>query len=58
MGLNETGCEKLDLFILHMLTGNPANDAAKSPRGIRGFNLDSGNFTGWKVQGKLGGYTK
>ncbi|KAF7978651.1 hypothetical protein HWV62_45164 [Athelia sp. TMB] len=57
MGLNETGCEKLNLFSLHILTRNLANDAAKSPRGIRGFNLDSGNFTGWKVQGKLGGYT-
>ncbi|KAG6917306.1 hypothetical protein DXG01_003147 [Tephrocybe rancida] len=31
-------------------------DSSKSPRGIRGFKLDSGNFTTWKVQGKVGGY--
>ncbi|EKM56203.1 glycoside hydrolase family 35 protein [Phanerochaete carnosa HHB-10118-sp] len=29
----------------------------RSPRGILGFQLNSGNFTTWKVQGKLGGYT-
>lgn len=29
---------------------------SKSPRGIRGFKLSSGNFTEWKVQGKIGGY--
>ncbi|PPQ84848.1 hypothetical protein CVT26_011759, partial [Gymnopilus dilepis] len=28
----------------------------KSPRGIRGFQLDVGNFTEWRVQGKVGGY--
>lgn len=27
-------------------------------RGIRGFQLNSGNFSEWRVQGKLGGYTK
>ena len=32
--------------------------AEKSPRGIPGFLLTGGNFTEWKVQGKLGGYTK
>ncbi|KAF5364850.1 hypothetical protein D9757_011273 [Collybiopsis confluens] len=42
MGLNET------VFTL--------NDP-KSPRGVRGFKLDSGNFSEWKVQGKVGGYT-
>ncbi|KAG5641026.1 hypothetical protein DXG03_006367, partial [Asterophora parasitica] len=42
MGLNET--DGL----------NP--DSSKSPRGIRGFKLDTGNFTSWKVQGKIGGY--
>ncbi|EIN12800.1 glycoside hydrolase family 35 protein [Punctularia strigosozonata HHB-11173 SS5] len=31
-------------------------DSSKSPRGIRGFSLSSGNFSSWKVQGKLGGY--
>ena len=30
----------------------------RSPRGIPGFALTGGNFTTWKVQGKLGGYTK
>ncbi len=30
----------------------------KSPRGIPGFKLNNGNFTTWKVQGKLGGYTQ
>ncbi|KAJ7141923.1 glycoside hydrolase family 35 protein [Mycena crocata] len=34
----------------------PINDDAKSPRGIRGFQLNVGNFTDWKVQGKVGGY--
>ncbi|KAF8758678.1 Beta-galactosidase, domain 3 [Rhizoctonia solani] len=34
-------------------------DTSKSPRGIRGFQLpDGGKFGEWKVQGKLGGYTK
>ncbi|KAG6845067.1 hypothetical protein H0H87_001129 [Tephrocybe sp. NHM501043] len=42
MGLNETS------------GSNP--DSSKSPRGVRGFKLDSGNFTTWKVQGKVGGY--
>lgn len=37
----------------------PANpETSKSPRGVRGFKLDTGNFTTWKVQGKVGGYTK
>ncbi|KAF8877086.1 beta-galactosidase, domain 2-domain-containing protein [Infundibulicybe gibba] len=43
MGLNET---------------NGANpDTSKSPRGVRGFKLDTGSFGAWKVQGKVGGYT-
>ncbi|KAF7297199.1 Glycoside hydrolase family 35 protein [Mycena indigotica] len=42
MGLNET---------------NGANpDSSKSPRGVRGFKLDTGSFGTWKVQGKVGGY--
>lgn len=28
-------------------------DASKSPRGIRGFQLDSGNFSDWKVRTSL-----
>ncbi|PBK88407.1 glycoside hydrolase family 35 protein [Armillaria gallica] len=42
MGLNETA-------------SNP--DFSKGPRGIRGFQLNSGKFTQWRVQGKIGGYT-
>ncbi|TFK27561.1 glycoside hydrolase family 35 protein [Coprinopsis marcescibilis] len=34
----------------------PLTDTSKSPRGIRGFKLNSGNFGQWKVQGKVGGY--
>ncbi|KAJ7058088.1 glycoside hydrolase family 35 protein [Mycena amicta] len=41
MGLNET------------ISGN---DSPKSPRGVRGFKLDTGAFDAWKVQGKVGGY--
>ncbi|KAF7345669.1 Glycoside hydrolase family 35 protein [Mycena venus] len=43
MGLNETN------------GNNP--DTSKSPRGVRGFKLNSGSFGVWKVQGKVGGYT-
>ncbi|KAG7440311.1 glycoside hydrolase family 35 protein [Guyanagaster necrorhizus] len=32
-------------------------NASKSPRGIRGFQLNTGKFTQWRVQGKIGGYT-
>ncbi|KAJ3919581.1 glycoside hydrolase family 35 protein [Lentinula edodes] len=42
MGLNET-----------VLTLNDP----KSPRGIRGFRLDCGIFSEWRVQGKIGGYS-
>ncbi|KAJ8075321.1 hypothetical protein PM082_019659 [Marasmius tenuissimus] len=35
---------------------NGGNDM-KCPRGIRGFQLNSGTFGEWKVQGKIGGYT-
>jgi len=42
MGLNETN--------------GADTDASKSPRGVRGFQLNTGNFTEWKVQGKVGGY--
>ncbi|PFH51224.1 glycoside hydrolase family 35 protein [Amanita thiersii Skay4041] len=31
-------------------------NTSKSPRGIRGFQLNSGKFGDWKVQGKVGGY--
>jgi hypothetical protein len=42
MGLNETN--------------GADTDASKSPRGVRGYQLNTGNFTEWKVQGKVGGY--
>ncbi|KAF5334106.1 hypothetical protein D9758_016081 [Tetrapyrgos nigripes] len=42
MGLNET---------------QSTPNTSKSPRGVRGFKLSSGNFGEWKVQGKVGGYT-
>ncbi|KAF4590783.1 hypothetical protein EYR40_009380 [Pleurotus pulmonarius] len=32
--------------------------SSKGPRGVRGFQLDTGNFTEWRVQGKVGGYTE
>jgi len=38
-------------------TEGQTSDSSKSPRGISGFQLNNGNFTVWKVQGKLGGYT-
>ncbi|TBU22169.1 glycoside hydrolase superfamily [Dichomitus squalens] len=37
--------------------GNDEQANIKPARGIAGFQLDSGNFTAWKVQGKIGGYT-
>ncbi|KAF7335702.1 Glycoside hydrolase family 35 protein [Mycena venus] len=43
MGLNETDGDNAD--------------TSKNPRGVRGFALDNGNFSDWKVQGKVGGYT-
>ncbi|KAH6908431.1 glycoside hydrolase family 35 protein [Coprinopsis sp. MPI-PUGE-AT-0042] len=36
--------------------GNYDGNTSKSPRGIRGFQLDTGTFGDWKVQGKVGGY--
>ncbi|KAE9399468.1 glycoside hydrolase family 35 protein [Gymnopus androsaceus JB14] len=43
MGLNETGDDA---------------ETCKSPRGVRGYKLNTGNFTEWKVQGKVGGYKR
>ena len=40
----------------HNIAGDP--NTSKSPRGIRGFKLNDGSFGEWKVQGKVGGYTK
>ncbi|EIW59741.1 uncharacterized protein TRAVEDRAFT_37024 [Trametes versicolor FP-101664 SS1] len=36
--------------------GNDEDSNEKSARGIPGFKLNTGNFTTWKVQGKVGGY--
>ena len=60
MGLNETEGSTLfsSVFII-LFTRYAANaDTSKNPRGIRGFKLDVGDFTTWKVQGKIGGYMK
>ncbi|KAF8443138.1 glycoside hydrolase family 35 protein [Boletus edulis BED1] len=43
MGLNENGEDNVD--------------EEKSPRGVRGFMLNTGGFGEWKVQGKVGGYS-
>ncbi|KAK2463368.1 hypothetical protein APHAL10511_004594 [Amanita phalloides] len=32
------------------------SEKIKGPRGIRGYKLNNGTFTTWKVQGKVGGY--
>ncbi|KAG7091627.1 hypothetical protein E1B28_010647 [Marasmius oreades] len=34
-----------------------AVNSMKSPRGVRGFQLNTGTFSQWRVQGKIGGYT-
>lgn len=61
MGLNETNggecCfQSSSQGLQSLMAVNP--DTSKSPRGVRGFMLDTGTFTEWKVQGKIGGYTK
>lgn len=63
MGLNETGGKQAENRNIRTKTYCIARridttDTSKSPRGIRGFQLNEGNFSDWKVQGKLGGYTK
>ena len=64
MGLNETGCEwALSAYLLggRRFPSDPSlasTNAPKSPRGVRGFKLDTGTFGEWKVQGKIGGYAK
>ncbi|KAH0831870.1 glycoside hydrolase family 35 protein [Lanmaoa asiatica] len=40
---------------LHYITS--VIDEEKSPRGVRGFMLNTGDFGEWKVQGKVGGYS-
>jgi hypothetical protein len=64
MGLNEASDGMFQFFGNHCGLETPifyileTPDSSKSPRGIRGFSLSKGNFTGWKVQGKVGGYRK
>lgn len=62
MGLDENGYNREFTFygpIICNLHCRSANDVLKSPRGIRGFQLDNGgHFDVWKVQGKVGGYKK
>ncbi len=38
--------------------GNDEHGNIKPARGIAGFQLNDGTITTWKVQGKVGGYTK
>lgn len=48
------------MTVLQDHMGNDEGQNQKSDRGIRGFELVGGvgKFSIWKVQGKLGGYTK
>lgn len=60
MGLEETDGIYLPVMTVHSLLMTPAEtpDDPKSPRGVRGFRLNKGHFSSWKVQGKVGGYLK
>lgn len=59
MGLNESDSKQL-IFVDCAATdvNQVTTNDSKSPRGVRGFSLSIGNFSDWKVQGKVGGYTK
>ena len=46
------------LTVIQDNMGNDEDSNEKSARGIAGFSLSGNNFTTWKVQGKVGGYTK
>lgn len=48
----DTLCNTLYLIVDAVTLNDP-----KSPRGIRGFRLDCGIFSEWRVQGKIGGYS-
>lgn len=56
MRLAVSADEMLLRLILHELVAGV--DAPKSPRGVRGFQLNTGNFSDWRVQGKIGGFTE
>ncbi|EIW77017.1 glycoside hydrolase family 35 protein [Coniophora puteana RWD-64-598 SS2] len=51
--LNIGGDNVVTVVQRNVATGNEE----KSPRGIRGFVLNTGDFGDWYVQGKIGGYT-
>ncbi|GJF00021.1 glycoside hydrolase family 35 protein [Phanerochaete sordida] len=55
-GAVKTGKDNVITVIVDS-SGNDEDPTERSPRGISGFLLNGGNFTTWKVQGKLGGYT-
>ena len=47
------------VIVLQDNMGLDEDDNVKSTRGIAGFDLvNGGNFTTWRVQGKLGGYNR
>ena len=46
------------ITVLQDNMGNDEDSNEKSARGIAGFQLNGGTITTWKVQGKVGGYTK
>ncbi len=47
------------MTVLQDNMGLDEDDNEKSTRGIAGFDLvGDGNFTIWRVQGKVGGYLK
>jgi hypothetical protein len=49
---------KIDVILMSIMILDDAVDEERSPRGVRGFMLNTGEFGEWKVQGKIGGYTK
>jgi hypothetical protein len=63
MGLNQTDGSRSDHLSFRTpfeLEKKGMTNASKSPRGVRGFKLNNGTVTfgTWKVQGKIGGYTR
>ena len=58
MGLDEGGRHKFQEYYIHTDDFMVDEDEVKNPRGVRGFALNKGNFSEWKVQGKIGGYNK
>ena len=46
------------ITVLQDNMGNDEDANEKSARGISAFQLNGGTISQWKVQGKVGGYTK